>query len=205
MPYLIFTLIGYLSGSILYSRLLPSHFRNIDIETVSDDGNPGAGNVFKNCGTPLGILCLACDLLKGAIPVSFCLHYLDWEHPMFALALASPVLGHAKKGKAIAVSFGVLIGLLPFHLMVFYLVLPFVFFSTLIRVNPHAWRVIFSFVCFFVLSLVCVSIFSLRLGALLIALIVIAKHVAFLLQAREKLQIHGCWRFHNFRNRRQNR
>lgn len=202
MPYLIFAMIGYLSGSILYSRLIPSYFRKVDIRDISDDGNPGAGNVFKNLGIPLGIVCLACDLLKGAIPVSLCLHYLDQENPLFALVLASPVLGHAKKGKAIAVSFGVLIGLLPFRFLVFYLVAPFLFFSLFIQVNPHAWRVIFSFFCFFIATLVREPVFSLRLGALLITLTVIAKHVAFVRHAHEKLRIDNGWHFLKPGNRR---
>lgn len=187
MQYLIFALIGYLSGSILYSRLLPSYFRNADIREISDDGNPGAGNVFKLFGIRLGILCLVCDIFKGTLPVSLCLRHLGWDHPLFALVLASPVLGHAKKGKAIAVSFGVLIGLLPLNKMVFYLVLPFVCFSTLIRIQPHAWRVILSFLCFLAAVLWLETIFSLRFGALLIALTVMAKHLAYVRQVHVKL------------------
>ena len=202
MTYLLFAVLGYLSGSILYSRLIPSHFRNVDIRDISDDGNPGAGNVFKNFGVSLGIPCLLCDLLKGAIPVSLCLHYLDQNHPFFALVLASPVLGHAKKGKAIAVSFGVLIGLLPFHLLVFYLVVPFLFFSLFLQVNPHAWRVIFSFLCFFIATLALEPAFSLRLGALLITLAVTAKHVSFVRHAHERLQLTCRLPFLKLGNRR---
>lgn len=189
MSYLFFALLGYLSGSILYSSLIPAHFRQVDIRSISDDGNPGAGNVFKNLGVSLGMLCLICDVLKGTVPVALSLCYLDWENPLFALVLASPVLGHAKKGKAIAVSFGVLLGLLPFSIMVCYLILPFLGFSGIIRVNPHAWRVILSFLCFAAASWARVSVFSLRLGALLISLTVTAKHLSYIRQAHERPRI----------------
>lgn len=195
MPYLFFALLGYISGSILYSSLIPSHFKQVDIRDISDDGNPGAGNVFKNLGISFGIPCLICDILKGTIPVALCLHYLDWENPLFALVLASPVLGHAKKGKAIAVSFGVLLGLMPFSFMVFYLILPFLGFSGIIRVNPHAWRVMLSFLCFAAASYIRVQVFSLRLGASLIALTVTAKHLAYVRQTHEKPRICYGFRF----------
>lgn len=193
MPYLFFALLGYISGSILYSSLIPSHFRQVDIQSISNDGNPGAGNVFQKLGASLGIPCLICDVLKGTIPVALCLHYLDWNNPLFALVLASPVLGHAKKGKAIAVSFGVLLGLLPFSFMVVYLILPFLGFSGLIRVNPHSWRVMLSFLCFAAASHIRVPVFSLRLGALLISLTVTAKHLAYIRQTHERPRI--CYGF----------
>lgn len=202
MPYLIFALLGYVSGSILYSRLLPSHFRNADIRLISDDGNPGAGNVFKNFGAALGVPCLACDILKGTIPVSLCLQCLEWDHPLFALVMATPVLGHAKKGKAIAVSFGVLIGLLPFSMMVFYLVIPFLCFSIFLRINPHAWRVIASFLCFFAASLAYVPLFSLQLGAFLITFTVIVKHIAFIRQTHAKIHFTVGWHPSRPRSRR---
>ena len=48
LPYLFFTIIGYLSGSIVYSYFLPKLFFKKDILKISDDGNPGCANVFKS-------------------------------------------------------------------------------------------------------------------------------------------------------------
>ena len=195
MLYLIFALLGYISGSILYSRLLPAIFRNTDIIRIADDSNPGAGNVFKNFGLALGIPCLCLDILKGTIPVALCLHYVGWQHPLFALVLAAPVLGHARGGKAIAVSFGALIGLLPQSFMVLYLVVPFLFFSIFVRVNPHAWRVILAFLCFLAASLARVSVLSLQLGAFFIALTVIARHLLYVKHSHVKLHWDRGWDF----------
>ncbi len=191
--YLFFAVIGYLSGSVMYSQLLPSLFKHVNIAEISDDGNPGAGNVFKNIGPSFGMLCLLCDIFKGAIPVAFCLHYLSFEHPLFALVLAAPVLGHARKGKAIAVSFGVLIGLLPFHAMVLYLAASFLFFSLPIRINPHAWRVITAFLCFIAAVYIRVPIQALRLGALLMTITVVAKHGIYIKSVHEKIRVDFGW------------
>lgn len=202
MPYIIFALLGYASGSILYSKLLPRCFRHVDITQISNDKNPGAGNVFKHFGARLGTLCLICDIFKGTLPVAMCLYYLPWNHPLFALVLAAPVLGHARSGKAVAVSFGVFIGLLPFSSMVFYLVVPFLFFSVVLRINPHAWRVILSFLCFTGAAYLWVPVQSLRLGAVLITLTVVSRHVIYVREAHERMHLDKGWDLSILRGRR---
>ena len=44
---------GYLSGSILYSYLLPKALKGIDITAESPDGNPGTANAFTCAGIPI--------------------------------------------------------------------------------------------------------------------------------------------------------
>jgi glycerol-3-phosphate acyltransferase PlsY len=81
------------------------------------DGNPGAMNAFR-AGKPVGLLVLVLDISKGAVPSALAYHNLGYRGlAMWAISTA-PVLGHAfspflrfKGGKAIAVSFGVWIGL----------------------------------------------------------------------------------------------
>ena len=195
LSYLFFMIFGYLSGSIMYSQVLPLKLRHINIRKISDDGNPGAGNVFKNVGVSMGLLCLICDIIKGAIPVALCLHYLSWNNLLFALVLIAPVLGHARFGKAIATSFGVLLGLLPKSLLVFYLAIPFVFFSVVVRITPHAWRVIISFLLFFVGTVLQGYAFPLQVAAFCIALIVIVKHVKYL-RSLEEVHFHASLGLH---------
>lgn len=183
-------ILGYLSGSVMYSQQLPLKLRHVNIREISDDGNPGAGNVFKNVGISMGFLCLICDIVKGTIPVALCLHYLSWDNLLFALVVIAPVLGHARFGKAIAVSFGVLLGLIPESFLVCYLVVPFVFFSVVIRITPHAWRVIASFLMFFVGTVLRDNAFPLEVAAFCIALIVIVKHVKYL-RSVEEVRFHA--------------
>lgn len=64
---------GYLSGSVLYSYLLPKALKGIDITAESPDGNPGTANAFTCVGIPIGILVLCMELLKGYLPVHLAL------------------------------------------------------------------------------------------------------------------------------------
>lgn len=121
LSYLFHIFIGFLSGSILYSYLWPKWICHIDITQLSDDHNPGTFNAMKLAGPRVGILCLVCDVCKGFFPLWFASKALSWQHPLFAVVLAAPMFGHAyspffhgRGGKAIAVSFGCLLGLWPF-------------------------------------------------------------------------------------------
>ena len=145
-------LFGFLSGSVLYSELLPRLFRGVDIREQADDHNPGATNAFKYGGFGLGLFSLICDLAKGFLPIQFALHFITPSTSGFSLVLCAPVLGHAfspfahfKGGKAIAASFGVLLALLPMDPLVFHLAFWFILFSTLLRIRPHAARTICAF------------------------------------------------------------
>lgn len=113
--YFFYVIMGFLSGSILFGRLIPMIFRGVDVQTESEDGNPGTFNAFACGGAFCGILVLLADLGKGALPVALCARDLGMDSWMFALVMAAPVFGHAHSlfqkghgGKAIAVSFGVL-------------------------------------------------------------------------------------------------
>ena len=118
--YLLFSLFGFFLGSIMFSLILPRHFKGVDVRQLSDDGNPGTANAVKYGGVAIGMLCLAGDLLKAALPVYLARRFCGTQHLLFALVMASPVLGHAfspflggKGGKAIAPAFGALVALLP--------------------------------------------------------------------------------------------
>ena len=146
---------GYLSGSILYSYLLPKALKGIDITAESPDGNPGTANAFTCAGIPIGILVLCMELLKGYLPVHLALREVNPARWSFALILAAPVFGHAcpflqpqKGGKAIAVSFGVLLGLVPFWLPVLSLAALYLIFSLVIVIDPHFYRSVCTFVLF---------------------------------------------------------
>lgn len=69
MKYILWTLLCYLSGSVLYSYLIPLWLKRIDIRNNTDDQNPGAGNAFKNSGKTIGFLCLVLEILKGLLPI----------------------------------------------------------------------------------------------------------------------------------------
>ena len=109
---------GFLLGGVMFSRALPKLLTGKDVCALRADKNPGAANVFAVCGVPMGLLCLALDMLKAYLPVSLAAQYLDTQSVWFALALAAPVLGHAvgvfngfHGGKCIASAFGAMLAL----------------------------------------------------------------------------------------------
>ena len=109
---------GFLLGGVMFSRALPKLLTGKDVCALRADKNPGAANVFAVCGVPMGLLCLALDMLKAYLPVSLAARYLDTQSVWFALAIAAPVLGHAvgvfngfHGGKCIASAFGAMLAL----------------------------------------------------------------------------------------------
>ena len=68
---LLFILIGYLSGSVLYAKVWGKLLCGTDITQGSTDGNPGTANAFVQGGFWCGVLTLFCELLKGILPVYF--------------------------------------------------------------------------------------------------------------------------------------
>lgn len=193
--YIVFIASGYLSGSLLFSSWIPRFFFHIDSAAASEDKNPGAFNAFRYGGLRAGVPSLLCDLLKGCLPIHLALDYLSTGDLLFSLVLAAPVLGHAfpfyrhfQGGKGIAVSFGVLLGLLPFSRPLMILAVIYIFFSVAIVVDTHLWRTVATFTFFAGFSLFLVPVPGIRLGCLIIAGIVIAKHIS---QIRgERFSVH---------------
>ena len=184
MNYLLFILFGYLSGSMLFSYWLPLWLKKTDITQDTPDENPGVYNCVIKAGWPLGLLALCCDLLKGALPVFWACRTLDVEQWPFVLVVAAPVAGHAfsvfrrfRGGKAITVTFGVMLGLLPLWIPLGMLVASYLFFSLVSRVKPHRWRSIVTFVCFGLGCVVWLHGTFLSMGCLLAAGIVTYRHL----------------------------
>ena len=120
MTYFLFILLGFVLGSTLFAYWIPRLFFKTDITKVPPDHNPGVANAYMQAGFVAGTLSLLFELLKGAVPVFFASRILGRDSLLFALVMAAPVFGHAfpffqkeRGGKAIAVSFGVMIGLFP--------------------------------------------------------------------------------------------
>lgn len=197
MPALGFFVFGFLSGSVLYSVLLPRLVRGVDVRALAPDHNPGAANAFKYAGVPVGILALVCDLAKAYVPVRLALRWLPLADPAFALVLCAPVLGHAfspfarfRGGKAIAASFGALLALLPGCGTVWHLVFWYVLFSTAIVIRPHAVRSILTFLLV-AAAAARQPFFSVRMGVALIAAAVIWRHLPALRGERPALVLLG--------------
>lgn len=151
---LVFPLLGYLSGSVLYAQLFVRLFTGRNLMQISNDRNPGTANAFQYGGFRCGVLTLVCDLLKGFVPVHLFMAGPPRDPSVFALVMAAPVIGHAFSvfhhfhgGKGIAVTFGCLLGLLPCWQPFAVLAAFFLLFSVVLRITPHYYRTLATYIC----------------------------------------------------------
>jgi glycerol-3-phosphate acyltransferase PlsY len=112
---------AYLLGSIPFGLILARR-RGVDVRQVGS-GNIGATNVARSLGKKLGLMVLALDVAKGAIPV-LALRWLPPDqrtHPLLLTAVGiAPILGHCfpvwlrmHGGKGVATALGVFLALEP--------------------------------------------------------------------------------------------
>ena len=178
---------GFLLGGVMFSRTLPKLLTGKDVCALRADKNPGAANVFAVCGVPMGLLCLALDMLKAYLPVSLAARYMDTQSVWFALALAAPVLGHAvgvfngfHGGKCIAAAFGAMLALANVSVTGLLLLAGlYFFFSVVVKVRPHRLRSMLVFALYGALAALFYSLhgeIALALGCGIIAVTGVLRH-----------------------------
>lgn len=194
-------LIGYLSGSVLYAKVFGQLFKK-NITEHAKDHNPGTANAFMRGGFRCGVCTLACELLKGFVPVMLFRYCTAGSiYPPFwtALILAAPVIGHIfplfyhfRGGKGIAVSFGSLLGLFPELTAALMLAFFFILFSLILRISPHFYRTVATYLCAGVSILFVKTAAEMKLGMLLIAVLVITR-LHYSKEEREELKVEWLW------------
>ncbi len=152
---LVYVILAFLSGTILFSYHLPLWIKHVDIVEQSADHNPGTANAFKLAGIPVGLMCLLMDMGKGFLPVCLAVYRFGPHFSLLPFIMAAPAFGHAfspwypfRGGKAIATAFGVLAALLPFSPAVWVLVFWYLFFSLVVVVHPNEKRSVITFLLF---------------------------------------------------------
>jgi glycerol-3-phosphate acyltransferase PlsY len=136
---------AFIVGAIPFSVIIGHWLLGKDI-TGYGDGNPGAYNVFKAGGQKAGYLAILLDVAKG-VPFVFLSHFVFGlsEFAIIAVAICA-ILGHAfspflhwRGGKAVAITFGVLLALPHYEILLAFIacmVLGFLF------IEIDAWAVI---------------------------------------------------------------
>lgn len=202
MQTVVFMLLGYLSGGILYARLFARLMKKENIVEKSKDQNPGTANAFMYGGFWCGLCTLICDILKGFIPVRLYISYCNTANLALAglsLVLAAPVVGHVfpifykfKGGKGIATTFGCLLGLLPMWQPFIILAVFFISFSTILRIKPHFYRTLMAYFG----SLLCMAV-VLDSSAILAGFAIITAVVSIRMFAskeeKEKMRVELLW------------
>ena len=177
----VFTVLGYLSGSLLFARYWGKWCRGRNVVEESPDQNPGTFNAFQYGGFVCGTLTLCGDLLKGFLPVFLYCRERPWGLGL-ALGLAAPVWGHVlplyhgfRGGKGVAVTFGCLLGLLPKRRPLLLLAFVFLFFSLVVKITPNYHRTLAAYVAAALGMVLFVPDPGVALGFGLISVVVIGK------------------------------
>ena len=139
------TIAAFILGAIPFSVIIGHLLLKKDI-TRYGDGNPGAANVFRAGSVKIGLLAVVLDVAKGA-------PFVLLTHTVFGLSVVSvvivaiaAVLGHAFSpflhwhgGKAIAVTFGVMLGLPQYDILLVFIICMLLCF---VFVKIDAWKII---------------------------------------------------------------
>lgn len=156
---LVLTVLGFVMGALPLAVWLGHTGLKKDIRAYGDH-NPGAFNVLRAGGAMWGGLAIILEVTKGALPVGLAAGQLGIEGWGLVACAIAPILGHAfspflgfKGGKAIAVTFGVWIGLTIWPLPLLALLM-LVFWYFVLTIS--GWAVLFTFIgmLFYLLSTV---------------------------------------------------
>ena len=136
----------------MYSYYLPLVFCHVDIIKESEDHNPwhGKRRLVRRARDRRDMPCI---LMCSRAFFRYLYRRACWTgaNPLFGLAVAAPVLGHAftplmrfHGGKAISPAFGALIGLWQISGIVCALAFPLIFTTFILTVHPHSLRMIIA-------------------------------------------------------------
>lgn len=112
----LWVILAYVAGSIPFGVIIGKVFCGQDPRATGSKSS-GATNVSRSCGFQYGVLTLACDLAKGALPV-WGAFWINENTEFISIVALACVVGHVfscfmkfKGGKAVATSIGVFIPL----------------------------------------------------------------------------------------------
>ena len=182
--YLFYILFGYLSGSVLYGYLLPKYIKKIDVTKESSGSESGSGKCISlrwstdrilciDPGTSEGISAGACGnaCVKSATP------YFWFGVGCTGSRACVSVLESEDGGKSIAVSFGVLLGLVPYWRPVLILAVCYLMFSIVIVIRPHFFRSVVTFAIFWGMVIIKRGPLGITAGTGILSFVVIWKHL----------------------------
>lgn len=89
---LLFTVLGYLSGSLPFSIWVTRHVKNVDVRDAGS-GHATTTNTIRQAGFGWGVLVLILDIAKGFVPTFLALKFTNatW---IVAMTAACAIIGH---------------------------------------------------------------------------------------------------------------
>jgi len=168
----------------MYSYLIPRLLAGIDVRVATEDRNPGGANAMEAMGFMVGIVCMALDVLKAFVPVFVAVSLLGMTGGQLVPVLVAPVLGHAftpflsfKGGKAVAASFGALLGVAFISKAVVILIITMLVFKFIIIITPDSTKVITAFAAAALAVLALEPLKEIKIAMGLISAVVCLKHM----------------------------
>ena len=191
--YILLPIASYLIASIPFGLLISKLFYGLDIRTVGS-GNIGATNVTRNCGKVAGISTFILDFIKGIAVLLPSAYWAEASHDLQILICVAAVLGHSfsiylkfKGGKSVAISFACIFALYPPLAIVFML-----FWLGVMAVFRKVGLASVATCITIVISALQIVIFTRTFKdaafLLMVAFLVIAKHLPNIREIREKLK-----------------
>ena len=114
---ILWTISGYIIGSIPWGLVIGKVFYHVDIRDYGS-GNPGGTNAGRVFGTPVGLLVIFLDGSKALLMMYLCHLYVPGIEKYVGLAVCFghcfPLFAGFRGGKAVACSYGYLLGLAVF-------------------------------------------------------------------------------------------
>ncbi|MBQ6478260.1 MAG: glycerol-3-phosphate 1-O-acyltransferase PlsY [Erysipelotrichaceae bacterium] len=139
---LIWIVLGYLIGSIPWGLVIGKTFFQTDIREYGS-GNLGGTNAGRVLGLHVGYLVILLDGLKAFLMMFLC-HLLRNEYELLCgvsvcIGHCFPVFAQFKGGKAVACSYGFLLGLACFihHEFIITFLLPILVFFTVLYLSKY--------------------------------------------------------------------
>jgi glycerol-3-phosphate acyltransferase PlsY len=143
--YLLCLLLGYLTGSILFSYIFTKIATGKDIRTVGNY-NAGAANTYKHAGLVWGVLAGILDGLKAFIPILIGSHWLHLSTVSLGLIGIGAIIGHCsplyfrfKGGRGAATLMGIYLFFIPTELLISFVVVPLIVYIT-IKKHVMGWN-----------------------------------------------------------------
>lgn len=137
---LIWILIGYIIGSIPWGLIIGLIFYNIDIREHGS-GNPGGTNAARVLGFRVGIIVILLDALKAFLVMALCNKLNPGIEQYVGLSVCFghcfPIFARFKGGKAVASSYGYLLGLALFvtHEYLYTFLIPWLSFFIILLIG----------------------------------------------------------------------
>lgn len=133
---LFWLLLAYIIGSIPWALIIGKTFYNKDIREYGSH-NLGGTNAGRVLGTHIGIIVIILDASKALVFMLLCNNYVHDLLPYLGLLVCIghcfPVFAQFKGGKAVATSYGYLLGIALIYYQNFYIFLiPFIVFLVIL-------------------------------------------------------------------------